>query len=71
MSNKPRAVTSHNIILDKEYAQWIHDNRQRFRNVQIKASVKVNSEHLLFNWQLGGNFVKRKAEEKWGSGIVE
>lgn len=36
MSNKPRAVISHNIILDKEYAQWMHDNRQRFRNVQIK-----------------------------------
>lgn len=31
----------------------------------------MNSEQLLFNWQLGRDLVVRKAEEKWGSGIVE
>lgn len=71
MSDKPRAVSSHDITLDKEYAQWIHDIKQRFRNAQIKAAVKVNSEQLLFNWQLGRDLVVRKAEEKWGNGIVE
>ncbi len=71
MNDKPRAVSSHDITLDKEYVQWIHDIKQRFRNAQIKASVKVNSEQLLFNWQLGRDLVTRKAEEKWGSGIVE
>lgn len=71
MSEKPRAVRSHDITLDKEYAQWIHDIKQRFRNAQIKAAVKVNSEQLLFNWQLGRDLVVRKAEEKWGNGIVE
>lgn len=71
MSEKPRAVSSHDITLDKEYAQWIHDIKQRFRNAQIKAAVKVNSEQLLFNWQLGRDLVVRKAEEKWGNGIVE
>ena len=45
--------------------------KQRFRNAQIKAAVKVNSEQLLFNWQLGRDLVVRKAEEKWGNGIVE
>ena len=45
--------------------------KQRFRNAQIKAAVKVNSEQLLFNWQLGRDLVVLKAEEKWGSGIVE
>ena len=71
MSEKPRAVSSHDITLDKEYAQWIHDIKQRFRNAQIKAAVKVNSEQLLFNWQLGRDLATRKIEEKWGSGIVE
>lgn len=33
--------------------------------------MKVNSEKLLWNWQLGCDLVRRKAEEKWGSGIVE
>lgn len=68
---KPRMVSSHDIMLDKEYVQWIHEVKQRFRNAQIKAAVKVNSEQLLFNWQLGRDLVVRKAEEKWGSGIVE
>ena len=70
-NGKPRAVTSHDISLDKEYAQWIHDIKRRFRNAQIKAAVKVNSEQLLFNWQLGRDLVIRKAEEKWGRGVVE
>ena len=76
MSNKndkerPRAVRTHDIKLDKEYTQWIYDIKQRFRNAQIKAAIKVNSEQLLFNWQLGRDLVVRKAEEKWGNGIVE
>ena len=68
---RPRAVRTHDIKLDKEYTQWIYDIKQRFRNAQIKAAVKVNSEQLLFNWQLGRDLVVRKAEEKWGNGIVE
>ncbi len=70
-SGKPRAVSSHDISLDKEYAQWIHEIKQRFRSAQIKASIKVNSEQLLFNWQLGRDLVIRRAEEKWGKGVVE
>ena len=70
-NEKPRAVRLHDIKLDKEYVQWIYDVKQRFRNAQIKAAVKVNSEQLLFNWQLGRDLVVRKAEEKWGNGIVE
>lgn len=29
---RPRAVYTHDITLDKEYVQWIHDIKQRFRN---------------------------------------
>ena len=31
----------------------------------------MNSEQLLFNWQLGRDLAERKAEEKWGKGVVE
>ena len=68
---RPRAVRTHDITLDKEYVQWIHDIKQRFRSAQIKAAVKVNSEQLLFNWQLGRDLVIKRAEEKWGRGVVE
>lgn len=70
MGNKPELVTTQGVKLDSEYVQWIHEIKQRYRNSQIKAAVKVNSEQLLFNWQLGRDLVVRKAEEKWGTGIV-
>lgn len=69
--DKPTVVKSHDIHLDTEYASWIHEVKERYRNTQIKAAVKVNSEQLLFNWMLGRDLVTRKAEEKWGVGIVE
>ncbi len=45
--------------------------KKRYITTQIKAAVKVNTEQLYFNWQLGRDLVERKAEEKWGKGIVE
>jgi len=68
---KPHMVSSKDTFTDSEYVEWIYEIKQRYRNSQIKAAVKVNSEQLLFNWQLGRDLVIRKAEEKWGSGIVE
>lgn len=69
--NKTDFVISHNVSLDSEYVQWVHEIKERYRNAQIKTAIKVNSEKLLFNWQLGRDLVRRKAEERWGSGIVE
>ena len=64
-------VHSHDVSLDEDYVKWISDVKKRFRTAQVKAAVKINSEQLLFNWQLGRDLVMRRAEEKWGSGIVE
>ncbi len=68
---KPIMISSHDIQLNSDYVKWICDVKQRFRNTQIKAAVKVNSEQLLFNWQMGRDLVVRKAEDTWGVGIVE
>ena len=68
---KDGIVTSHDVSVDKEYVQWISDIKKRYRNAQIKTAFKVNSEQLLFNWQLGRDLVLRRAEEKWGKGVVE
>lgn len=67
----PRIVKSHDIHLDGEYADWIAELKHRYRSAQVKASVRVNSEKLLFNWELGRDLVQKKAEEKWGAGVVE
>ena len=68
---KPRMVKSHDVHLDADYADWIAELKHRYRSAQVKASVRVNSEKLLFNWELGRDLVQKKAEEKWGAGVVE
>lgn len=69
--NEPCIVKSHNVKLDAEYAEWIAEVKHRYRSAQVKAAVKVNAEKLLWNWQMGRDLVQKKAEERWGAGIVE
>ena len=68
---EPYIVKSHDIHIDNDYADWIADIKSRYRSAQVKAAVKVNAEKLLFNWQLGRDLVQKKAEERWGAGVVE
>ena len=67
----PRMVKSHDIRIDTDYAEWIAELKHRYRSAQVKASVRVNAEKLLFNWELGRDLVQKKAEERWGVGVVE
>lgn len=71
ISNQPRIVKSHDIRIDSDYAEWIAELKHRYRSAQVKASVRVNAEKLLFNWELGCDLVQKKAEERWGAGVVE
>ena len=68
---KARIIKSHDIRIDNDYADWIAEVKHRYRSSQVKAAVKVNAEKLLFNWQLGKDLVQKKAEERWGAGVVE
>lgn len=66
-----RMVMSHDIHIDDEYAEWIAEVKSRYHSAQVKAAIRVNAEKLLFNWQLGRDLVQKKAEERWGTGVVE
>ena len=66
-----RMVKSHDVHLDAEYADWIAELKHRYRTAQVKASVRVNTEKLRYNWELGRDLVQKKAEERWGAGVVE
>ena len=68
---QPIMVSSHDIHLDTDYAEWIAEVKHRYRSAQVKAAVKVNAEKLLCNWQMGRDRVQKKAEERWGAGVVE
>lgn len=51
-------------ITDKCYVKWIKDLANRYRQSQIKAAVKVNSEKLVFNWRLGRDIVEMDVDQQ-------
>lgn len=54
-------------IIDGEYKQWVKTLALRYRQSQIKAAVKVNTEQLLFNLCLGKEITDRQAENRYGA----
>ena len=59
------------INTDNAYKEWISDISLRFRQGQIKASMKVNSEMLRFYWSLGHDMDEKKNLYHWGSNFYE
>ena len=45
----------------------VSDIKQRFRQSQTKASIRVNTEMLEFYWGIGRDLVALRAEERWGT----
>ncbi len=66
-----KVVKIHDVKIDRDYVKWLEEVKNRYRSAQIKAAVKVNAEQLRFNWELGRDLVRKKAEERWGAGVVE
>lgn len=59
------------IGFDKEYLQWIKDISTRFKQSQIKAACRVNSELLKFYWSLGKDICIREKENGYGKGFFK
>lgn len=57
--------------IDKEYLEWIAELSQRYRQSQIKAAVKVNSEMLKFYWSIGKDIADRQYDNKYGTHFYE
>ena len=55
------------IKADNEYKNWIEDISKRFRQCQIRASLKVNSDMLKFYWSLGRDIVGLSDKNGYGS----
>ena len=68
MANKNNKVIGG---FDKEYYDWISELSLRYRQSQIKAAVRVNSEMLRFYWSVGKDIEERKLENKYGSHFYE
>ena len=64
MAEKTNEMT---IITDSDYRQWIRDIASRYRQSQIRAAVRVNSEMLRYYWQVGCDIHNRQFENRYGS----
>ena len=51
---------------DEEYRSWIQELGNRYRTSQIKASIRVNNEMLMYYWSVG-DITERRADSRWGS----
>ena len=68
---EPTFVYRDGMLSDKEYVEWLADVKARFRQSQIKTSIRVNTAMLEFYWSIGRDLVALRAEERWGAGVVK
>lgn len=55
------------LTTNNEYREWIVGLKQRIKQSQLKAAVKVNTEMLQLYWSIGEDIVEKQSETKWGS----
>jgi len=67
----PQFVHRDGMLADKEYVEWVADVKHRYRQSQVRASVRVNTTMLEFYWSVGRDLVRMRAEERWGTGVVK
>ena len=53
-----------------DYRQWLGELKTRFRQVQLRAAVAVNTAMLQFYWELGADMVAKQTQFAWGSGFL-
>lgn len=54
-----------------DYRQWLGELQTRFRQVQLKAAVAVNTAMLQFYWDLGADMVIKQTQFAWGDGFIK
>ena len=69
--NTPYFVKHESILNNDEYKAWLGELKLRLRSLQVKAAIKVNAALLEFYWNLGLDIVRLKAQQSWGSGVIE
>ena len=67
----PSFVYRDGMTADNDYIEWLSDVKTRFRQCQIKASIRVNTTMLEFYWSIGRDLVALRAEERWGASVVK
>ncbi|QQB74875.1 DUF1016 family protein [Fusobacterium canifelinum] len=55
---------------DKEYKQFFIELKEKVKNSQLKAAVKVNYELLNLYWELGKEITEKQKEYSWGDSFI-
>jgi len=63
--------SKNSILQSNEYHSWIKELKERLKQSQIKASIKVNTVLLEFYWELGNEIVEKQKNSAWGSGFLK
>lgn len=57
-------------VVTEEYRAWIENIKQKIKQSQIKASVKVNYAMLDLYWDIGRDIVAKQKTAKWGDAFL-
>lgn len=58
-------------FLRDRYVNLLNDLKEKIRQAQVRAAVKVNYELLKIYWQIGKAILKQQKERGWGSKIID
>ena len=58
------------IINDDEYKKFLIELKEKVKNSQLKAAVKVNYELLDLYWNLGKKITEKQAKFSWGEAFI-
>ena len=59
------------IVSDSEYKRLLSELKEKVRNSQLKAAIKVNYEMLDLYWTLGEYIVKNQEQHSWGDAFIK
>lgn len=64
-------VSDKNFRINNDYIVLLSNIKQRFKNSQIKAAVRINDTMIEFYWSVGSDIVEMQSIHKWGSGVIK
>ena len=57
-------------IIDTNYQHWLAELKEKIRNSQLKAALKVNTEMLVLYWEIGKELTEKQEHSNWGDKII-
>ena len=56
--------------IEVNYQNWLVELKEKIRNSQIQAALKVNTEMLALYWEIGKELTEKQAQSSWGDKII-